>query len=164
MDITVTITRRDLAGMMFRLARETTVSKLLFAVVFVIVVKTITSSGRDVTLALLASYVMTGVLFGIAAVYANAALTAVGCVLRTRRTLGVLGEHLYSISETGLREKTDVNDSTYAWPSVTNVVVAAHALILRAGTGYHLIPSRAFPTKEAFRDFCNAITRYSAGA
>jgi hypothetical protein len=75
---------------------------------------------------------------------------------------GTLGEHVISLTEDGVRERTAVNESTTAW-SVIEVDRDEHALYLRVGPMVsHVIPWRSFASEaeaQAFEDGARSRAR-----
>jgi hypothetical protein len=67
---------------------------------------------------------------------------------------GVLGKHIIQISEEGLREATDVNESFRKWEAVTNVLQnAEYIFIFDSDIMVHIIPKRAFKEKSEAEHF-----------
>ncbi len=164
MTVSVHITRRAIAFMVFRLAMRMPGNQLLFALVLVFAMKVTLTSDDGFTAAVLASGLTAGVLFGILAIYANSVLVSVASILYASFRRGGLGEHVFVLSKEGLREKTSAMERLYPWDSLSVVLRTPRALYARAGREYHCFPLRAFPGREAFQAFCEDFSALRSAA
>jgi hypothetical protein len=82
-------------------------------------------------------------------------------LLMSKQSNGVLGIHHYQISEAGLFEKTDANETLTKWSGVLSVKVHGSNLFIQIAPGlFHTIPSRSFSDSKAFIDFANATRKF----
>lgn len=67
---------------------------------------------------------------------------------------GVLGRHIYRLTEEGLHESTVANEGTQKWQGIQAVGKSRHFIFLRInGYLFHFIPRRAFGTEQQFESF-----------
>lgn len=82
-------------------------------------------------------------------IFASALEVALG-----RKTMrGVLGSHLFRLTDEGFIEETEFNRTVNSWPSVDRVVRFAGLTLVRVAAGWHIIPRRdisSSPDGEAF--------------
>ena len=78
----------------------------------------------------------------------------------TGRHRGVLGRHTLEITDEGLRERTDVNDTLHRWPGLTRVFSVGGYLFIYLGesTAHFQVPKRGF-SPEVFKKFEAEIRR-----
>ncbi|CAD5292321.1 YcxB-like protein [Alteromonas sp. 38] len=82
-------------------------------------------------------------------------------LIMSKQSNGVLGTHIYQISEAGLFEKTDANETLTKWSGVLSVKVHGPILYIQIAPGlFHTIPSRSFSDSKAFIDFANAARKF----
>jgi hypothetical protein len=78
-------------------------------------------------------------------------------VMRTGKNRGTLGKHTLLISEDGLVETTEVNESRWAWTGIERVEQIEHYIfIFVSSNAAHIIPKRAFASTEEVTQFYNA--------
>ncbi len=78
-------------------------------------------------------------------------------IMRTGKNRGILGKHTILISEDGLVETTEVNESRWAWTGIERVEQIEHYIfIFVSSTSAHTIPKRAFASTEEATQFYNA--------
>lgn len=71
-----------------------------------------------------------------------------------RKDKGILTEHKISLSENGITEITAVNRSESSWNGISNVVqTKCFIFIYTSKRASHVIPKRAFPSKEDSDNF-----------
>jgi hypothetical protein len=73
---------------------------------------------------------------------------------------GVVGEHRFRLSEDGLLEETNVNRTLHAWSSVGATRQILGALMLRAGSGWHIFPRGTFSDAKARNEFLRVIKSF----
>ena len=82
---------------------------------------------------------------------------------RMKRRRGILGEHCIELSEEGLREQTEVNDSFSRWESIDLIKANKKYIYYCIGYACLGIPKRAFETEqEAERFFRKALMLWKA--
>ncbi|MEM9317072.1 MAG: hypothetical protein AAGA95_20885 [Pseudomonadota bacterium] len=85
-------------------------------------------------------------------------LMALNVLLSPKLRNGVLGRHLFEISESGLREETSFNQSLHKRPSVDRVVsVWRYTLVRVSGSQWHVFPHRSFETEASRRNFFSEL-------
>lgn len=73
---------------------------------------------------------------------------------------GVLGGHVYTLQEDGLREVTEANDTLIKWPSIQAVFKTKDFLFVRINWyQFHIIPARCFSSREEFEGFYSELQR-----
>jgi hypothetical protein len=82
-------------------------------------------------------------------------------VLITRRRDSVLTQHVLEVNEEALRDSTKFNESRYFWPGILQVVARpGFVAVYIAQHSALIIPSRAFPSRLARRQFVELIKKY----
>jgi hypothetical protein len=77
----------------------------------------------------------------------NGILAAVNAMIGKQR--GIVGEHVLEITDPGLIEKTEYNDTLHKWPSIRRTVsVAGYLFIYVSESNSHQIPKRCFSREE----------------
>ena len=67
---------------------------------------------------------------------------------------GVLGKHDYTLTDLGLREVTDANESVQKWSGIQDVIMLPHYVLIKInGYLFHIVPRRAFANEEQFLAF-----------
>jgi len=75
-----------------------------------------------------------------------------------RRHRGLVGEHIVEIWEAGLAERTDVNESLHRWAGFHKLIsTRKYFYIFVTDAMVHVVPKRAFATKDEARAFQTAI-------
>lgn len=80
------------------------------------------------------------------------------------RQPGVLGRHEFELTDTGVIERTEVNEGLANWASVQVVLVLKHYLLLQTGGGLHVLPRRSFESSVDFDAFCSEVQRLRKAA
>ena len=71
-------------------------------------------------------------------------------------TPGILGEHIITITEEGLREKTAINDSFHDWLGVIDILENQNYIfIFTEEIRAYIIPKKAFADPETAKNFFN---------
>ncbi len=79
------------------------------------------------------------------------------------RNRGTLGKHLISVDETGLNEKTDVNDSHWDWPGIEQVQQTEdYIFIYISSIMAHVIPKQAFANRDQADEFFSTVEKLLA--
>ena len=97
--------------------------------------------------------VMLSVSFGaaIAGFIALVAFRIIMIMLISEKKSGVFCEHTYELTERGLSEHTDVNESLLLWHGIKDVKVDKSFIYINiGGYQYHLIPKRCFDSTAQF--------------
>lgn len=77
---------------------------------------------------------------------------------RIDRTPGVLGKHRFTLETDGLHEATHVEQTVYAWTSVSGVRKTPKFMIISIDRKQHLpLPRRDFANDKAFDDFYRRV-------
>ena len=78
---------------------------------------------------------------------------------------GVTGEHLFEITEQGLREKTSQNESIQAWAGIRKPLRSRKLILVRINAYlFHVLPRRAFADEAAYDAWWNELNRRSGSA
>lgn len=82
-------------------------------------------------------------------------LTVLSSLCSPKLRRGVLGEHVFTLTEEGLVEETAFNRSVHTWQSLDRVVqLFGYVLVRIAGNQWHVFPKRAFANgaeQQAFK-------------
>ncbi len=82
-----------------------------------------------------------------------------------RKYRGVLCEHTLEVSEAGLMERTDVNETLHRWPAFHKVVRSSRYLHLYVTDALvHTVPLRFFASEDQIQSFLREIERYRTRA
>jgi hypothetical protein len=75
-------------------------------------------------------------------------------LLMTRRGDGILGEHIYTVTDNGLVESTVANETLLRWGTARWLSRSAYGIYIHV-TGFvtHVIPRRAFESDAAYDAF-----------
>lgn len=77
-----------------------------------------------------------------------------GFALLAARAPGVLGEHVYTFQNDGLREETDVNDTLIKWGGAHDLQRTASFIVIRVSPAlFHVLPRRSFASMADFEVF-----------
>jgi hypothetical protein len=80
----------------------------------------------------------------------------------TRKYHGVLCEHTIEVTDRGLIERTDVNETVHRWAGFHKVVRSRRYLRLYVTDALvHTVPLRAFASEQQIEDFLREIQRYT---
>ena len=82
-----------------------------------------------------------------------------------RKSDGILGNHIYSISDEGFRESTAVNETLHRWSSVRHVYRSKKYIFIRVSMYlFHIVPRRSFSDNQEFDCFYDQLTKFQARA
>jgi len=80
--------------------------------------------------------------------------------LRSAANRGLVGEHLLEVTEAGLIERTDVNESLHRWTGFHKLIsTRKYFYIFVTDAIVHVVPKRAFDSENEARVFQTAIER-----
>ena len=87
-------------------------------------------------------------------------LVPLGLMVAFRSHRGLVGEHLLEVTETGLIERTDVNESLHRWTGFHKLIsTRRYFYIFVTDAIVHVVPKRAFDSENEARVFQTAIER-----
>jgi hypothetical protein len=87
-------------------------------------------------------------------------LAPIALLVALRRHRGLVGEHVLEIREAGLAERTDVNESLHRWAGFHKLIsTRKYFYIFVTDAMVHVVPKRAFATKDEACAFQTAIER-----
>jgi hypothetical protein len=82
--------------------------------------------------------------------------------LSSRKSNGVLGEHIYTLQDDGLHERTDVNESLAKWAGITDIRRTRSFIFVQIAPWlYHIFPRRDFENPAAYDQFWVAISNFA---
>ena len=83
-----------------------------------------------------------------------------GCILfMSNSKSGVLGKHEYVITEKGLFESTEANESLIKWSSIDEVEINKNYIIIRINQYlFHMLPRRSFNSLAKYEEFGNILS------
>jgi hypothetical protein len=87
---------------------------------------------------------------------------AVELALARRGLQGVLGAHVLRLTDEGLVEETEFNRTVHSWQNVDRLIRFAGLTLVRAGSGWHLIPRRALSHNPNGKEFMRALEKHIA--
>ena len=91
---------------------------------------------------------------GIAGVLVGCIVSVVMMLLMVGKKSGVLGRHHYTLTDLGLREVTDANESVHKWSGIQDIIKLPRYILLQInGYLFHVVPQRAFANEEQFLAF-----------
>ena len=154
MDISVVVRKKDLVVLNFYMFPRLRGNWFFFALLsagilaYILIVKK-PSNAQDIGIATFAALV--GALGGSIATMLIGLLTM---LLTLGKNSGVLGAHHYSLSELGLGERTDANESLQKWCGIQSIIRLPKYLLFRVNSYLlYVVPRRAFATTEEFNLF-----------
>lgn len=128
----------------------------IFMLAFLFLTRGIPSSGRDFLLMLIISTAG-----GFIGVTVSTIFSILTLLVMSSKKNGVLGQHIYRISEDGLYESTSANEGLSKWTGITKVeVVGSYLLFQISGYLFHIVPARSFPNENNFRFFAEKSLAY----
>ena len=83
-----------------------------------------------------------------------------GCILlMSNSKSGVLGKHEYLITEEGLSESTEANDSLIKWSGIDDVKINKNYILVRVNQYlFHMLPRRSFSSLAKYEEFGNLLS------
>ncbi|MCX2781185.1 YcxB family protein [Microbulbifer thermotolerans] len=83
-----------------------------------------------------------------------------GCILLTSNTKsGVLGKHEYVITDEGLSESTEANESLIKWSGIDDVKINKNYILIRINQYlFHIFPRRSFSSLSKYEEFGNVLS------
>jgi hypothetical protein len=110
-------------------------------------------TGVAVLLAVALSLVVCAILFLVVMV-----IVSIAMALLSRAERGLLGEHVYRLTEAGLVESTHVNEGLLKWGGARSLVRTRRYIYVRVTFSmFHAIPRRYFADEAADDFFWNAL-------
>lgn len=70
---------------------------------------------------------------------------------------GVLGKHTFELTDEGLRESTEYNNSFFSYDAIVRVVVVLKNVYIQVANEWYFLPGRDFESKEAKKSFVDFI-------
>jgi hypothetical protein len=154
MEITTDLRKRDLAWvsvhMLFR-ARFNWIFVLLLSLV-ILAVLVIAREPRTYSAFLL--FVGASLVGGVAGLIAGMAFQLLFTLMSVGKDGGVLGIHTLTLTDRGLHERTEANEGLQLWRGIRSIKsVGDYILIQINAYQFHIVPRRAFQTREDFDAF-----------
>ncbi len=140
--------------------------RLKSSLIFVAVVATMTIvfslvESRPDSAKQVALTVAIGLVFGVLALVSTFIICLPLVLLASNQQSGVLGEHIYTLTEDGFHERTPVNESLHKWIGIKDVKNIGDYLVLQINSYlFHIVPRRSFATNEGFEAFFHAAQVY----
>jgi hypothetical protein len=162
--IRYTLTRNDLIGLRIGSIWRNRFVRYFYPIFFVIVFALnfntdearLDPSGKRVTIAALTA--------GIPCALGLAFTIGVAIFGAYRKNPGVLCEHEIQLTDYGLIERTDVNQTVHRWPGISRIRrTAEYLLIYTAESQFLAIPNSAFPSIQALDSFEAELRQKSTG-
>lgn len=159
MQVKLDVTRRDIVSFnvskLFRLKSNLVVFAFLLLIAIVASWRGAVSEGGDVSWVVVALGALVGSVAGFAAIFL---CSMVFILLGSNTKSGVLGEHIYTIEERGLREQTEANDTLNFWPSILKIEKSRSAISVQINAWlFHLMPRRSFNNDVEFHAFFDEL-------
>lgn len=154
MDIEVDIQRKDLVALSLHMlprdrANWVTLAVLAVGIFVFIVVTKRPASPHNMGVAAVASLAggVIGLLIGLA-------IQLLTMLLTVGKKSGVLGKHRFSLTDVGLREVTEANDSLQKWGGIQEIIRLPNCILFRINSYlFHVVPRRAFGDEQQFLAF-----------
>ena len=155
MKVELTVTRSDLAWLnisqLFRVKSNLRVFVIILLLVTFFTWRGATKEASDidwVTVAVSSAGV------SIAAFSAFFLVSLVFVLVSSTAKSGVIGNHIYTIEDSGLRELTEANDSLNFWPSIQSIEKTSKAIIIQINAYlFHVLPRRGFDSDAHYDAF-----------
>jgi hypothetical protein len=165
MAVASNITQADLIRLNLHLLPRLRINQILFGFFFVCGMY---GALEDVP-ALIPGDLVIAIVTSIAlSVLALLACTAIGLIFQYAsfsKNDGILGEHTYSISEEGFRERTVANETLHRWGSVRHVYrTPKHMFVMVSAHLFHVIPRRSFSDQRGFDLFHGQLLNFQTQA
>lgn len=101
---------------------------------------------------------LTTILFLLGAAILIFVLAQLCVFIYSRRSNGVLGEHVYTLRDDGLFESTKANETLTKWGGATALFNTGVCLYVQVSPGlFHVIPRRCFDSVEKYQTFWDGI-------
>ncbi len=98
---------------------------------------------------------------GLSALLAGFLISLTWILLASTTKTGQLGRHIYRISEQGLYEETQANESTHKWPSIVSLSKSDSYIFIRINSYlFHVIPKQSFSNEQEFERFWSKANKY----
>ncbi len=83
-----------------------------------------------------------------------------GCILlMSNSKSGVLGKHEYVITEEGLSESTEANESLLKWSGIDDVKINEKYILIRINQYlFHMLPRRSFSSLAKYEEFGSIVS------
>ena len=165
MNISVEIKRKDLVALNLYLFPRIRGNWIFFALLsggifaYILITKK-PSNAYSITVAAFAALVG-----GVGGVIAAGLFGMVAVLLTVGKKSGVLGVHHYSLSEQGLEERTDANETLQKWVGIQSITKLPNYILFRINDYlFHIVPRRAFAANEEFNSFYGRAVALSGAA
>jgi|SRR5215213_8575469 len=140
------------------------IGMLLFLLSYAGVLGLSKAHSRQFPLAVRFATVLTSVVL-VLVIFCVGMLVVAAIIAYTRKHKGVLGVHILVLTDDGLIERTDYNDTLHRWKGFHRVRQTSRYLYLYlTETLYHQIPKRSFASDEDQRSFLDEIKRRTNAA
>jgi len=101
---------------------------------------------------------LTAILFLLGAAILIFVLTQLCILIYSRRSNGVLGDHVYTLRDDGLFESTKANETLTRWGGAMALFNTGVCLYVQVSPGlFHVIPRRCFDSAEEYQAFWDGI-------
>ena len=159
MQVKLNVTRRDIAwfniSKLFRIKTNLTVFAFALLIATIASWRGSVSDGGEIVWPALVIGSLFGGVIGFAAIFL---FSLVFVLIGSNAKSGVLGEHTYTIEETGLREQTQANDTLNFWPAIEKIEKSRTAILVQINAWmFHVLPRRAFNSDVEFDAFFDAL-------
>lgn len=86
-------------------------------------------------------------------------------MILVRKHRGVLGEHILEVTDDGLLERTDVNETVHRWLGFHKMLgTRRYLFVYVTDTVVHVVPMRSFASEDVARSFQREIERHTKAA
>ena len=155
------ITRLDLVRLNLWALFRLRANLIFLAVVAVGVFVYLTVSRTPATPTAWAIVVFSSLAGALVGLLAGFVVSLVCILLSSSQKAGVLGKHIYTVTEQGLHEKTEANETTQKWSGIQSLHKSRSYLFIRVNSFlFHLIPKRALSSEEEFEEFWSKADAY----
>lgn len=152
MEVTANIKRADLVHLLVMVNIKSALQTILTLSLFIFAYLVITQNPSNLKSWLTA--LTSSLIASPAALIIMLIISSIVILLNSNKKSGVLGKHIYSLSEEGLHEVTIANESLNKWNGIESLTITKNYIIFKInGYLYHIIPKRDFANDAEFNNF-----------
>lgn len=154
MKATVELTRRDLAAINLYMLPRAKTNWYFVAILFVVFFIAGWSATKCCTPHNVMVVALSALVGAIGGLLAGTVISLIFMSLIVGKKSGVLGVHHYTLSEQGLHEQTETNESLNKWSGIQSIIKTPNHILFQINSYlFHVLPRRHFQSSEAFAAF-----------
>lgn len=161
MEVKTDITRRDLVQFNLYMLPHLRANFILVGVIGLGLLMFIVVLDVPDTLDSWLSAVIVSLGGAVGSVLVGFALSLVWMLFAASGKAGVLGKHVYTISDQGFHERTQSIDTFHKWSGIQSLLKSNSYIFFRINSYlFYVIPKRAFSSEGEYEEFWNKANRY----